>query len=108
MKKLKKYYLSDKSYYKIIGTHMHVAGSPKKPFKPKYDLTNYNVRLSKGDKDKFYLEPIDENLKLNMIKFVCEDADQRANWYKAILKITQANPNSDKFASLAGNQSADK
>ena len=90
MKKQKKYLMSGKDYYKIIGTHMHVAGSPKKPFKPKYDLSNYNVRLSKGDKDKFYLEPIDESLKLKKVQFACEDANERANWYKAILKITQA------------------
>ena len=46
MKKLKKYLMSDKNYYRVIGKVMLVARNPKKTFKEKYDLTNYSVQLS--------------------------------------------------------------
>ena len=92
--------MSDKDYYKVVGTMMLKASSPKKPFQEKYDLTNYTVRLSKADKDKFYLEPIDLSLGLDVVKFVCEDADVRANWYKSLLKVTKSSDANSRKKSL--------
>ena len=41
LKKLKKYLMSSKNYYRVVGKVMLVASSPKKQFTEKYDLTNY-------------------------------------------------------------------
>lgn len=41
LKKLKKYLMSDKNYYRIVGKKMLVASNPKKQFTEKYDLNNY-------------------------------------------------------------------
>jgi len=62
LKKQKKYLMSDKNFYRVIGKVMFAASNPKKQFKPKYDLTNYSVQLSQGDSKKFYLYPIKEEL----------------------------------------------
>ena len=59
LKKLKKYLMSSKNFYRVVGKVMLVASNPKKQFTEKYDLTNYQVQLSQGDAKKFYLYPID-------------------------------------------------
>ena len=41
LKKLKKYLMSNKNYYRVVGKVMLVASSPKKQFTEKYDLSNY-------------------------------------------------------------------
>ena len=41
LKKLKKYLMSNKNYYRVVGKTMLVASSPKKQFTEKYDLSNY-------------------------------------------------------------------
>jgi len=46
LKKMKKYLMSKKGYYKVVGKVMLVASNPKKSFAEKYDLTNYQIQLS--------------------------------------------------------------
>lgn len=46
LKKMKKYLISSKNYYRVIGTSVLLASNPKKQFTEKYDLTNYTVQLS--------------------------------------------------------------
>ena len=41
LKKMKKYLMSSKNYYRVVGNVMLVASSPRKTFTEKYDLTNY-------------------------------------------------------------------
>ena len=41
LKKHKKYLISSKNFYRVIGKVMHVASNPKKQFKEKYDLRKY-------------------------------------------------------------------
>ena len=41
LKRAKKYLMSSKDYYRVIGKVMHVASNPKKQFKEKYDLRKY-------------------------------------------------------------------
>ena len=43
LKKLKKYLMSSKNFYRVVGKVMLVASNPKKQFTEKYDLTNYQV-----------------------------------------------------------------
>ena len=43
LKKLKKYLMSSKNFYRVVGKVMLVASSPRKQFTEKYDLTNYQV-----------------------------------------------------------------
>jgi len=38
--------MSSKNFYRVLGKVMYAAPNPKKQFKAKYDLTNYNVQLS--------------------------------------------------------------
>ena len=87
LKKLKKYLLSDKYYFRVIGTQMFRAATPKKPFVYKYDLTDYDIKLSTTDNCKFYFEPNDPKLGLKVMKFVCENPNGRAYWYKNLLSI---------------------
>ena len=83
--------MSSKNFYKVVGTKMYMAPNPKKQFKEKYDLTNYQVQLSQGDNKKFYLYPLNEMLQLNMVKFTCADTEERARWYKALQDVTNKN-----------------
>lgn len=46
LKKLKKYLMSSKNFYRVVGKVVLVASNPKKQFTEKYDLTNYTVQLS--------------------------------------------------------------
>lgn len=62
LKKLKKYLMSSKNYYKVVGKVMLIASNPRKPFTEKYDLTNYMAQLSQGDNKKFYLYPLNHHL----------------------------------------------
>jgi len=84
LKKLKKYLMSSKNFYRVVGKVMLVAPNPKKQFREKYDLTNYCVQLSQGDSKKFYLYPINEALQLKTVRFVVESVDERARWFKAL------------------------
>ena len=93
LKKLKKYLMSSKNFYRVVGKVMLVASNPKKQFTEKYDLTNYQVQLSQGDAKKFYLYPIDQNLQLNTVRFVADTVTERARWFKALSKVCQGNIN---------------
>jgi hypothetical protein len=66
---------------------MYVASNPKKSFSAKYDLSNYTVRLAKKDKERFYLEPVDSSLGLSVVKFECQNPEERALWYKNLLSV---------------------
>ena len=91
LKKLKKYLMSSKNFYRVVGKVMLVASSPKKQFTEKYDLTNYQVQLSQGDAKKFYLYPIVDSLQLKTVRFVCDKVDERARWYKALSQVCTGN-----------------
>ena len=67
--------MSTKEYYRVHGKIMYVAPNPRKKFKEKYDLTNYEVQLSKGDSKKFILRPLDDSLKLKEVRFTAESPD---------------------------------
>ena len=91
---------------------MYAAPNPKKQFKAKYDLTNYNVQLSQGDSKKLYLNPNDDLLQLNIVTFRAESVEERARWYKALSIVTAENKtaphrpsiqNADQF-SMAGEE----
>ena len=43
------------------------------------------------DNKKFYLRPIDEELKLNIFSFIVEKVDERARWYKTLQRLTGNN-----------------
>lgn len=44
--KRQKTFMSSKDFYRVIGKVMLSAPNPKKTFKEKYDLSNYQVQLS--------------------------------------------------------------
>lgn len=91
LKKMKKYLMSSKNFYRVVGKVMLVASNPKKQFTEKYDLSNYQIQLSQGDPKKFYLYPIHENLQLNTVRFITDTVDDRARWYKALSQICTGN-----------------
>ena len=91
LKKQKKMFMSSKDFYRVLGKVMYVAPNPKKQFKAKYDLTNYNVQLSQGDSKKIALYPIDETLQLKAIEFKTVSTEERARWFKALSIVTAEN-----------------
>ena len=97
LKKMKKYLMSKKGYYKVVGKVMLVASNPKKQFTEKYDLTNYQVQLSQGDNKKFYLYPINEALQLNTLRFISVTPEERARWFTALSQITAENQTKQGF-----------
>ena len=81
-----------RAYFKVIGTNMYVATDkePKDGFEHKYDLTNYTLSLSKKEKKQFYFTPIDEKLKLQVLRFIAKDAEERAFWYKQLQLVMKS------------------
>ncbi len=46
----------------------------------------YKVTLSKKDKDKFYLVPLDNTTDILKVRFVADSREDRARWFKALNK----------------------
>ena len=46
----------------------------------------YQVTLSKKDKDKFYLVPLDNTTDIQKVRFVADSREDRARWFKALNK----------------------
>jgi len=44
------------------------------------------VTLSKTDKEKFYLVPLNDTLKLPKVELKTKSAEERARWYIALSK----------------------
>ena len=51
----------------------------------------YQVTLSKKDKDKFYLVPIDNTTDIQKVRFVADSREDRARWFKALNKSQHQN-----------------
>lgn len=60
-------------------------------FTNKYNLQLYAVRLSRKERCIFYLEPIEESLKLRRIEFVTKTPEERAKWFIALTKASKEN-----------------
>ena len=97
LKRNKNFFSSRKDFYKLnkhIMLIKKINKSGEISYKPKFDLTLYNVRLSARSQEKFYLEPNEtaSHLSLNKIEFKAKNAEDRARWYLAITnaqKVTQ-------------------
>lgn len=81
-----------RAYFKVIGTNMYVAGEkePKDGFEHKYDLTNYTLSLSAKEKKQFFFTPIDKTLKLQILRFISNSAEERAYWYKQLQLVMKS------------------
>ena len=51
----------------------------------------YQVTLSKKDKDKFYLVPLDNTPDLQKLSFVADSREDRARWFKALCRSQHQN-----------------
>ena len=65
-------------------------------FKIKYDLSLYAVRLSRKEKCIFYLDPLNDSLKLSTIEFKTKNPEERAKWFIALTKSIKDNQLSQK------------
>ena len=48
---------------------MYVSSAPNRPFRAMYDLNNYKVTLFKDHNYRFMLEPVSNNLGLDIVRF---------------------------------------
>ena len=69
LKKPTKYFFSARDFYRVTGKVLLMAGNPNKRFSVKHDLTNYQVQLSQADERRFYLQPNDNSMGLNVVAF---------------------------------------
>ena len=67
------------------------SDGPNKKSQPAFDLTNYTVSLSKEDKCRFNLNPVDERLGLVVVKFEVSTVEERARWYKVLNYLAKGN-----------------
>jgi len=51
----------------------------------------YRVVLSKKQKDRFYLVPLENTPDIKKVKFDAENREERARWFKALSKSQQQN-----------------
>ena len=89
LKRIKNFWSSQKDIYRLKYPHLLVGKVKNKQaleFKVKYDLTLYAVTLSRGDREKFYLVPLNDTLKLSKVEFKTKSAEERARWYMALSK----------------------
>jgi hypothetical protein len=63
---------------------------PKDGFEHKYDLSNYILSIAKKDKKQFFFAPIDKNLKLQVLRFITNSAEERAYWYKQLQLVMKS------------------
>ena len=85
MKLIKGFFSSSKDIYRLKYPNMMIGCQNKQnnklEFYTKYDLTNYQITLSKNDKEKFYLVPINETLNIPKLKFIASSREDRARWF---------------------------
>lgn len=60
-------------------------------WKVKYNLQLYTVRLSKKEKSIFYLEPLEDTLKLPRIEFQTKTPEERAKWFITLTRSIKEN-----------------
>jgi hypothetical protein len=72
-----------------LKAHLLLLKKPNKnglpEYKPKYDLTQYRLRLNPKIIDQFILEPIDSNSS-KRVEFKTMSAEDRHRWFIAMTK----------------------
>ena len=86
LKRIKSFWQSRRDVYKLNYPHLFIQKKKGQDvfFKVKYDLNLYAVTLSQNDKDKFFLVPLNNELKLSKIEFRAKSAEERARWFVAL------------------------
>ena len=55
---------------------------------PAYDLADYSVSLSRENNYRFQLTPVNNNLRLEVVKFQVATVEERARWFKVLNYLT--------------------
>ena len=89
LKLIKGFFSSSKDVYRLKFPYLLIGKQNKLnklEFAIKYDLTMYKVTLSKKDKTKFYLVPLEKTTDIQKVRFVADNREDRARWFKALNK----------------------
>ena len=89
LKRIKSFWSSQKDIYKLKFPNLQVKRVLKSgahEYKNKYDLKLYAIRLSRKEKNTFYLEPKEDYFRLPRLEFETKRPEDRAQWYLAITK----------------------
>lgn len=89
MNRKKSFWSSSKDLYKLSQTSLLIKKGNK--WKIKYDLQLYSVRLSKKEACIFYLEPLEDTLKLPRVEFQTKSPEERAKWFLALTRSIKEN-----------------
>ena len=87
LKRIKSFWSSEKNTYKLRFPNLLVRVGLKSgalEYKNKYDLKLYDIRLSRKEKNTFYLEPKEDYFRLPRLEFETKRPEDRAKWYLAI------------------------
>ena len=94
LKLIKGFFSSSKDVYRLKFPYLLIGKQNKLnklEFSIKYDLTMYKVTLSKKDKTKFYLVPLEKTTDIQKVRFVADNREDRARWFKALNKSQHQN-----------------
>lgn len=87
LKLIKGFFSSSKDIYRLKYPNLLIGKQNKKnqlEFNVRYDLSMYKVTLSKKDKEKFYLVPLENTPDIQKVKFAADNREERARWFKAL------------------------
>ena len=87
LKKLGKI-INQKGHYKVIGMTLYKTETRGNRLVPAYDLADYSVSLSRENNYRFQLTPVNNNLRLEVVKFQVATVDERARWFKVLNYLT--------------------
>ena len=77
---------------------MFISDGPNsRQLRPAYDLSNYTIVLSRENRCRFELQPIDDFLGLLPVRFEVVSVEERARWFKVLNYLTKQNQTIDQF-----------
>ena len=85
----KSFWSSSKDTYKLSFPKLLIKKGNQ--WKIKYDLNLYAVKLSPKEKCIFFLDPLEDKLKLPRIELECKTPEERAKWFMAMTKSIKEN-----------------
>ena len=77
-----------KGHYKVIGMTLYKAENRNNRLIPIYDLADYSVSLIRENNYRFQLTPVNNNLRLEPVRFQVATVDERARWFKVLNYLT--------------------
>ena len=79
--------------YCVIGKTLYKNDNKSNRLIPAYDLADYSVALLRDNNYRFQLTPVNNNLRLEPVRFQASSVEERARWFKVLNYLTNESHN---------------